>query len=64
MKAGSSTRRFPNLNAFLHAWKKQGEWAHLDGGIGEAMAIPRVEGHAQGPHGGVHRGAAAAAREL
>ncbi|KAF8702723.1 hypothetical protein HU200_032551 [Digitaria exilis] len=41
MRAGSSRRRFPNLKAFLHAWKKQGEWAQLDGAGGEAMAIPR-----------------------
>ncbi|RCV34553.1 hypothetical protein SETIT_7G168400v2 [Setaria italica] len=53
MKAGSSSRRrFLNLRAFLHAWKKlhlvgaaqaagAGEWAHLDGGVGGGEAIPR-----------------------
>jgi SAUR family protein len=50
MKAGSSSRgrrRFLNLRAFLHAWRKlataqaaaaAGEWSHLDGG---GKAIPR-----------------------
>ncbi|PUZ48040.1 hypothetical protein GQ55_7G213600 [Panicum hallii var. hallii] len=49
MKAGSSSRRrrFLNLRAFLHAWRKlaaaqaaAGEWAHLDGGVG-GEAIPK-----------------------
>lgn len=49
MKAGSKQRRrFLNLKAFLHAWKRLAAaetatgagWAQLDGGVGEA-AIPR-----------------------
>ena len=52
--AGSSSsrrRRFLNLRAFLHAWRKlaaaavaDGEWSHLDGG-GEAIPRDVPRGH-------------------